>query len=198
MGAKFQIRPLAWQVRRRDNGAMIDLLLIDADSMPVRHRSIILRRSLKDGIETLFVADRTLKDVEEARSAHTASLREPLRPSLSKEELRKIRSWIHMLTVESADGAADDKIVELARPGALVISHDMPLLERVIAKGAMALDDRGNVWDEGNIRERLSARSTNMALREMGVFDERTRRFDMKDIEGFANSLDSILIKNAE
>ena len=39
---------------------------IDADSLPVRHREIVLRRIIKRGYEAWFAADRSLPDVMKA------------------------------------------------------------------------------------------------------------------------------------
>lgn len=171
-------------------------ILVDADSMPARQRAIILRRAVKENIETVFVADRRLGDVDAAIREHTASLRAPLRDSLDREEIRRIRSTISMVVVESGTNAADDRIVELADGDALVISHDIPLLARAIEKGAQAMDDRGGRYTKDDIRVRLGERDVNGALREMRVFDEKTRPFSQKQLEEFANCLDRILISH--
>ena len=41
--------------------------------------------------------------------------------------------WIETVIVEAGADAADDRIVELAAPGDLVITADIPLADRVIA-----------------------------------------------------------------
>ena len=65
-------------------------LFVDADSLPLRLRKIILQRAMKENMRTIFVADRNLKDVCCMIEEHTASLRLPLRNTLDKTELRKI------------------------------------------------------------------------------------------------------------
>ena len=64
---------------------------------------------------------------------------------------------------------------------------------RAIEKGAAAIDDRGNVYTKENIRTRLSERDVNGILREMQVFDEKTKRFDARTVEKFANAFDSMI-----
>lgn len=168
-------------------------ILVDADSMPARHRAIILRRAMKENIVTTFVADRRLGDVEEAMKAHTTELRSPLRDTLGRDEIRKVRTTISMIVVESGTNAADDRIVELSGPDCIVISHDIPLLARALEKGARAMDDRGGVYSSENIRVRLGERDVNSILREMKVFEDRSRPFDNKQLEAFANCLDRML-----
>ena len=41
-------------------------LYIDSDSLPVRHRTIVLRRLIASGMEAWFAADRALPDVLKA------------------------------------------------------------------------------------------------------------------------------------
>ena len=129
-------------------------LFVDADSLPLRLRKIILQRAMKENMRTIFVADRNLKDVCCIIEEHTASLRLPLRNTLDKTELRKIRSSISMLIVESGTDSADNTIVQMIEEGDIVISHDVGLSERAIGKGAVAIDDRGNIYTRENIRER--------------------------------------------
>ena len=77
----------------------------------------------------------------------------------------------------------------------LVISHDVGLSERVIAKGATALDDRGNIYTAANIRERVSERDYMKAFREMGLNDLKQKSLCEKDYQRFSNSFDSLIAK---
>jgi uncharacterized protein YaiI (UPF0178 family) len=62
--------------------------------------------------------------------------------------------------VMAGDGfdAADDRIVEDAGPGTLVITADLPLAGRAIEKGAAVLTPRGDVLDAANIGGKLATR----------------------------------------
>lgn len=168
-------------------------LFVDADSLAQRLRKIILNRAVKENIPTFFIADRGLPDVMEKIEEHTASLRAPMRNTLEKSELRKIRSSISMLVVPTGENSADDKIVSLVAPGDVLISHDVGLCERAIAKGAIAIDDRGAVYTSENIRERVSERDYMKAFREMGINDLKQKGLKEKDYQNFSNSLDKIL-----
>ena len=170
-------------------------LYIDADSLPLRHRSIILRRIISKGHQAWFVADRSLSDVLLAIDEDKAKRRGPFRTALPKEELRKIGSGINMIVVESGANAADDKLVEIASAPALAISHDIPLLSRLIQKGLLAMDDRGNEYTADNIAKRLSERNVNSYFREMGLFPDKQNSFDEKTIRLFTQTFDRLCSK---
>lgn len=168
-------------------------IYVDADSMTLQHRSIIIKRAIKEEAETYFVADRNLKDIQDAISLDTERLRNPLRGSLDKEELRKIKSKIKMIVVETGSDSADDKIVEMAIAPALAITHDVPLSQRLIEKGVTVIDDRGNLLDSSNISERLSIRDINSDFREMGISSDKSKRFDSTTINKFSSAFDKAI-----
>lgn len=168
-------------------------IYVDSDSITTRHRSIIIKRAIKESLETFFVADRSLKDVEEAIADDTRRIRDDYRDKLSKEELRRFKSKLHMVVVEQGDNAADDRIIELLSSPALLITHDIPLSARAIEKGATVIDDRGNTLDENNINERLSIRSYMADLRELGVSVDKSKRFDPAVMNKFASAFDKAI-----
>ena len=168
-------------------------IYLDADSLPLKHREIIIKRCIKENINTFFVADRELSDVKEAIRMHTINLRTPYRGVLDSLEIRKIKSTIQMIVVEGGLNAADDEIVKLATKNSLCITHDIPLAKRLIDKGAIVIDDRGNRLDKNNINERLSIRDTQKELREMGIFNDKQKPFDQKTYNLFANSFDKAI-----
>ena len=98
-----------------------------------------------------------------------------------------------MIVVEGGVNAADDKIVQLAEKNNLCITHDIPLAARLIEKGVIVIDDRGNRLDKNNINERLSIRDTQKELREMGIFNDKQKPFDLKTYNLFANSFDKAI-----
>ena len=50
---------------------------------------------------------------------------------------------------------ADKEIVKNLRAGDLVITSDIPLAANVVDKGGHALDPRGELYTEENIRSRI-------------------------------------------
>ncbi len=168
-------------------------LYIDADSLPVRHRSIVLKRIVGKDFSAWFVADRSLGDVEKAIAEDKAVRRRAFRDTLTREEARRIGSEIHMVVVPSGANSADDKIVEIAEAPALAITHDIPLSERLIDKGITVIDDRGHEYSKENIRVRMSERDNNALLREMGIFTDKSKRFDERTIREFASAFDKAI-----
>src|SRR4051794_23344763 len=53
-------------------------------------------------------------------------------------------------------GAADDWIAEQAGPGDIVITADIPLAARCLAKGALVLDAKGGAFTERDIGSALA------------------------------------------
>lgn len=91
---------------------------------------------------------------------------------------------------------ADRQIVELATPGDLVITADIPLAADAIAKGAAALNPRGDFYTKENIGERLAFRNLLDELRGGGLITGGPANFGAKDKQAFANQLDRWLAKN--
>ena len=173
-------------------------IYIDADSLPKSHRAIILKRVVKESEcigECVFACDRMLSDVKEAQENHTAALRLPYRERLDKLELRKIKTNIQMVVVPVGANSADDYLVENASKPGFAITHDVPLSNRLVEKGIVVLDDRGNTYTSNNVKERLSDRNFMTALREMGFESEKNKSFDQRTINEFASSLDTIINK---
>ncbi len=148
-------------------------LLVDADSCPRRLRTIILKAVKNRQIEALFVADRPLSDVEEAKSD----------------------APVEMVVVPAGDESADNYLVEQAKEGFLAITRDIPLANRLTQKGVVVLDDRGGVFTDDNIGERLSLRNLMTDFREQGLFIEQTKPLSHKEIQLFANALDRELTR---
>src|SRR5438132_298726 len=55
------------------------------------------------------------------------------------------------LVVRPGFGAADDWIAEQAGPGDVIITADIPLAARCLAKGASVLDSKGHPFTESDI-----------------------------------------------
>jgi uncharacterized protein YaiI (UPF0178 family) len=93
------------------------------------------------------------------------------------------------------EGAADDRILELALPGDLAITRDIPLAARLVERGIAVMDDRGNVYTGENIRERLSLRNFIVDLAHSGLDPVRNPSYGKKELMSMANSLDRLLVK---
>ena len=63
---------------------------------------------------------------------------------------------------------ADRRIVELVKPGDLVITADIPLAAEVVVRGGQALNPRGELYTDANVGERLAVRNLLDELRGGG------------------------------
>jgi uncharacterized protein YaiI (UPF0178 family) len=104
-------------------------------------------------------------------------------------------SYISVVDVKEGPDVADDKIVELVNPGDLVITADIPLADRVVTKGAFALDPRGAFHTPETVKQRLAVRNLMDHLRSTGVRTGGPDVFNKKDCQAFANQLDTFLTK---
>jgi uncharacterized protein len=100
-------------------------------------------------------------------------------------------------SIQVGQGAdvADSYIVEHVAKKDLVITADIPLAALVVEKGAMAINPRGELYTEENVRERLSIRDFMQDLRDGGMDTGGPPPFGPKDKELFTNSLNRILTK---
>ena len=104
--------------------------------------------------------------------------------------LRPVPEFIDALIVPAGMNVADRRIIELVRQDDLVITADIPLAAEVVAKGAQALNPRGELYTEANVGERLAVRNLLDGLRGDGLVAGGPSSFTAKDRQSFANQLD--------
>lgn len=118
---------------------------------------------------------------------------------VANQSLRIPRSeFIEALLVRDGANIADRRIVELASPGDLVVTADIPLAADIVAKGAEAIDPRGEFYNHANISERLAIRNMLDQLRGSGHIGGGPANFSVKDRQAFANQLDRWLTKRSK
>ena len=98
--------------------------------------------------------------------------------------------FVRAMQVQGGFDAADDAIAERAGPGDLVVTQDIPLAARVIEKGGIAVNPRGERYTPDNIAERLSMRNFMDELRGAGVQTGGPAAFNARDRQAFASQLD--------
>jgi len=142
---------------------------IDADACPRIVKEIVFRASARLHIPVCLVANTDLS------RAHT--------------------ELISSVRVADGPDVADDYIAEQATPADLVITADIPLAARIVAKDGVALDPRGEVYTEENVMERLSVRDLLQELRGAGLVQGGPAQLGMTDRQRFASSLDRLLTR---
>ena len=144
-------------------------IYVDADGFPGTVKGLLIRAATRLCVPLVFVANKKIKYA----------------PSVI----------ISSIIVPEGPDVADDRIVDLVQPGDLVITADIPLADRVIVSGAFALDYRGNLYTEDNIKDRLALRDLLSELRDGGMMTGGPSMFSKKDCHAFINQLDSFLIR---
>ena len=102
---------------------------------------------------------------------------------------------ITLTQVPSGFDAADDYIVEKCEAGDLVITNDIPLAADVLAKNALALNNRGEEYDKSSIKQILGMRDFMDTMRASGQQSGGPPPLNQADRQQFANHLDRILAK---
>ena len=103
--------------------------------------------------------------------------------------------FIKKLQVNAGFDVADNKIVQLVQADDLVITADIPLAAAVVEKGGIALNPRGELYTEINIKQRLSIRNFSESVRSTGILIGGPATLSKKEIQNFANRLDQWLMK---
>jgi len=104
--------------------------------------------------------------------------------------------YVKTVRVASGFDVADDHIARSVDVGDLVITADIPLAAAVVEKGAHALNPRGELYTEGNIKSRLSMRNFMDELRGSGVHTGGPPPLSHSDRQAFANQLDRFLVQH--
>ena len=140
---------------------------VDADACPKPVKDILFRLAERKKIMVTFVAN---------------------------QRLRLVKSpFIHLIQVGYGADIADDEIVNKCADGDLIITADIPLAARIVAKGAQALDPRGKIYDKNNIGQLLDMRNFMDKLRGSGVETGGPPSFGQKERFKFANELDKFI-----
>jgi len=142
---------------------------VDADSCPVVIKEILFRAADRAQISTTLLANHFIKTP----------------PS----------KFIDFIQVGSGFDVADNEIVKRAVADDLVITADIPLAAEVVEKGCLALNPRGELYTESNIRQRLNIRDFMDTLRSSGVQTGGAPPISQADRQMFANNLDKLLAK---
>ena len=120
---------------------------VDADSCPAPVRKHVISFSTKNVVPVCFVANRALPSLPTAEQAPLVTMQ---------------------LCAQEAQ-AADDYIFAHCKQHDAVITRDIPFAARLVARGIVAMNDRGTCFTKENIGERLSERNFNLNLAELGL-----------------------------
>jgi len=97
------------------------------------------------------------------------------------------------LAVRPGFGAADDWIAEQAGPGDIVVTADIPLAARCLAKQALVLDPKGRPFTDNDIGSTLAMRDLLEELRQGGTMTGGPAPLMPKDRSRFLSKLDEAI-----
>ena len=143
---------------------------MDGDACPKPIKEILFRTAIRTKTLLIVVSNHAL---------HT-----PASPFIKRNQ------------VGSGFDVADKHIVDNMQAGDLVITADIPLADDVVTKGGLALNPRGELYSENNIKQLLGQRNLNETLRGGGMISGGPAAFGPKEVQRFANALDKYLAKN--
>ncbi len=144
-------------------------IFVDADACPAAIKEILFRTAVRLGIHLVLVANQAMRV-----------------PS---------SEWIELVAVPHGPDVADDRIIERIRPGDVVITGDIPLAARVVARSAIAIGTRGELFDDNRVHGRLASRNLMEKFRSAGIETSGPKPQNSKDIQTFANVLDRTLTR---
>jgi uncharacterized protein len=140
---------------------------VDADACPGVIREILFRAAERRRLALILVANQ--------------ALRVPPSP------------YVSAVQVPKGFDVADNHIVQALEPGDLVITADIPLAAEALAKGAYAINPRGERYSPDTIRERLVMRDFMDLMRGTGQVTGGPPPLSQGDRQAFANALDTLL-----
>lgn len=140
------------------------MIYVDADACPVKPE--VLKVAERHGLEVTLVANSGLRPS-----------RDPM---------------IRNVIVSGAFDAADDWIAERAGPGDVVITADVPLAGRCVARGAFVTGPAGRIFDQTNIGMATAMRDLGQHLRETGESKGYNAAFSPRDRSQFLETLDRL------
>ncbi len=145
------------------------MIWIDADACPKMVKEIIFNASIKRSVPVTLVAN--------------SNMFIPMSPLIS------------IVVVGDGLDVADKFIVDNSKIGDLVITADIPLASFVVDKGVVAINPRGDVYTEENVKEVLATRNLMQDLRSFGELRGGPPPLGPKDKAKFASGFDRELTR---
>ncbi|ESR23403.1 YaiI/YqxD family protein [Lutibaculum baratangense] len=149
-----------------DDSRVIEIY-VDADACPVKNE--IYKVAGRHGLRTLVVSNSFM--------------------NVPKDPL------IERVIVGSGLDVADDWIAERARPGAVVVTADVPLASRCVKAGATVLSPKGRFFDERTIGMALATRNLMDDLRSAGEMTGGPPPFSQADRSAFLQALELAVVR---
>jgi uncharacterized protein YaiI (UPF0178 family) len=97
---------------------------------------------------------------------------------------------IGRMIVDAGPDVADDWIAERCEPGDIVVTNDIPLAERVLKAGGVAIAPNGRLFTPDSIGSALAGRAIGEHMRSIGEITGGPKPFAGADRSRFLQALD--------
>jgi uncharacterized protein YaiI (UPF0178 family) len=139
-------------------------ILVDADACPVRQ--IIIKLAREAGLPVIMVVD-TSHEISDGYSA--------------------------VITVDKSRDSVDIALINLVKPGDIVVTQDYGVAAMALGKGVKTLNQNGMIYSDANIDRLLFERHLGQKVRRAGGRTSSIRKRTREDDEKFAAALKSLL-----
>ena len=102
---------------------------------------------------------------------------------------------INQVMLPKTPDAADDWIADNINAFDIVVTSDIPLASRCLAKNALAIRPNGTEFNDDNIGMSLGMRELNTYLREIGEKGSLSPAFTQQDRSNFLSKLENLVQK---
>jgi uncharacterized protein YaiI (UPF0178 family) len=137
-------------------------IYVDADACPVKDE--VLRVAERHGLVTVIVSNGGIRPS-----------RDPM---------------VRTVVVSKGADAADDWIVDAVHANDIVVTADIPLAGRALAKGGRVIGPTGKAFTDASIGMALAVREINQHRRETGESKGYNAAFTAKDRSSFLSALE--------
>ena len=142
-------------------------IIIDSDASPVKE--LVIQEAQKFRLPVTLVAS----------FAHYSTKQQP--------------PHVEAIYVDSANEAADYRIMQLIQKEDILITQDYGLASLALGKGATVLHHMGFRYDENNIERLLESRYLSAQIRKSGKRTKGPKRYTNEDAETFRKLLNEII-----
>ena len=146
---------------------MLDIF-IDADACPVKEEA--LRVAERHGLTVYVVSNSWMRQA--------------------------VGENVHRIVVSDGPDAADNWIAERIGRGDIAVTADIPLADRCLKAGAMAIGPSGKAFTPDNIGNALAARTLSAHLRETGAITGNNPLFSKQDRSRFLGAMEEAIQKS--
>ena len=102
---------------------------------------------------------------------------------------------VERVVVGAGTDEADNWIAERAKPGAIVVTADVPLASRCVKAGAEVIAPNGKPFSQDSIGMTLATRNLMDSLRSAGEITGGPRPFSPRDRSAFLSALDAAIVR---